>query len=106
PPSPGSRAARSPSSGRTLRRTGCGPAASPSGGCPRLAGPQQPVTQLGLELGRGVKGARIRKLLEGGKPEEPQEQLGRAVQDGTELGAAALLHHPPLKQRGHRRLRV
>ena len=55
----------------------------------RLSGLQQPVAQLLLELGRGVELAERRETADLLEPEQPQEQVAGAVQDGPELRAAA-----------------
>ena len=68
----------------------------------RLARPHQPVTQLLLELGRRIKFAERRQRADPLEPEQPQEQVGGAVQDRAELGAAGLLDHPALEQRADR----
>ena len=88
-----------------LRRTRTDPL--PRGGSrPRLSGSQQPLAQLLLELGRGIERGDLGQLVQGGEPEQAQEQLGGAVEHGAELGAPGLLDQPALEQRGRGRLGV
>ena len=71
-----------------------------------LAGPEQPLAQLRLELGRRVELASSRQLVERAQAEQPQEQLAGPVQDRAELRAAGLLDQPALEQRRRGRLGV
>ena len=69
-----------------------------------LAGAQQAVAQVGLLLGRGIPLHDARQRLERVQPEELEEEVGRAVQDGAELRAPRLLDEAALLERRRRRL--
>src|SRR5947207_1682687 len=74
----------------------------PSGGAgARLAGAQQPLTELAGQLGRRVELSPGRKGLQRLQAEQPQEEVGRAVEHGSKLGSAGLLDDAPLQKRGH-----